>query len=221
MNNPYVTGPPVHGDSFVGRDDIVNELRELWALRQQPHSVVLFGHRRMGKTSILRNVGDYLSPNVHIAYLDAAGVGGLAAGAAGLLIALSDRIAQVTGISSPTEADFLGLPYASLMRYLDEVDGALGEHGRLIIALDEFEHLEYLIAHGLLKAGFLDALRSLSQRSPRLALALAGTHTLDEMSGVYAHPFFSSFEGVRVGFLALEAVNQLLTQPAGHSLRYS
>jgi len=53
QNNPYVTGDPV-GDSpaFVGRADIINEV-----LRVLPHHknnvILLYGQRRIGKTSIL------------------------------------------------------------------------------------------------------------------------------------------------------------------------
>ena len=41
----------------MGREDIMRHLDELWAGEGERSSVVLYGHRRMGKTSILQNLG--------------------------------------------------------------------------------------------------------------------------------------------------------------------
>jgi len=55
--NPYVMNNPVEGELFVGREDILRRLEELWTGTGQKPSVVLYGHRRMGKPSILHNLG--------------------------------------------------------------------------------------------------------------------------------------------------------------------
>ncbi len=54
--NPYIAGNPV-GDSaaFVGRDDVLRQvLRVLRHDRQ--NAIVLYGQRRIGKTSILQQL---------------------------------------------------------------------------------------------------------------------------------------------------------------------
>ena len=53
LSNPYIAGNPVRGDTyFVGRTDI---LRDVLALFRNPeaNAIVLYGQRRIGKTSIL------------------------------------------------------------------------------------------------------------------------------------------------------------------------
>ncbi len=62
--NPYVIASPVLGSLFVGREDILDRLTKLWAGREQGSSVVLYGHRRMGKSSILHNLGVHLDPSM-------------------------------------------------------------------------------------------------------------------------------------------------------------
>ena len=52
IENPYIAGNPVTGDLFVGRKDIFRRLEELWRKSGQCESVVIYGHRRMGKSSI-------------------------------------------------------------------------------------------------------------------------------------------------------------------------
>ena len=59
--NPYVAGNPV-GDSpaFVGRTDVLREVLRILR-RPQDNAVVLYGQRRIGKTSILQNLAVWLS----------------------------------------------------------------------------------------------------------------------------------------------------------------
>ena len=48
VQNPYVVGDPVEGSLFVGRDDILRQLEELWLMGRQMQSVGIYGHRRLG-----------------------------------------------------------------------------------------------------------------------------------------------------------------------------
>jgi hypothetical protein len=59
--NPYVAGNPV-GDSpaFVGRVDALREVLRVLR-RSQDNAVVLYGQRRIGKTSILQHLAAWLS----------------------------------------------------------------------------------------------------------------------------------------------------------------
>jgi len=59
VEDPYVAGIPVTGELFVGREDILRRLEDLWSGTGQKPSIVLYGHRRMGKSSILHNLGAY------------------------------------------------------------------------------------------------------------------------------------------------------------------
>ncbi len=58
--NPYITGNPVGGGpALVGRADVLREA--LRALRRpQNNAIVLYGQRRIGKTSILQHLAAQL-----------------------------------------------------------------------------------------------------------------------------------------------------------------
>jgi hypothetical protein len=60
--NPFVVGSPVVDDPllFKGRDKLIEELAAVISNPAQAGSVVLFGQKRSGKTSILFNLGNYL-----------------------------------------------------------------------------------------------------------------------------------------------------------------
>ncbi|MCS7170494.1 MAG: tetratricopeptide repeat protein, partial [Candidatus Kapabacteria bacterium] len=50
--SPYIFTVPVQGRQLVGRDDIFRRIETIWSRPGQRNSILIHGHRRMGKTSI-------------------------------------------------------------------------------------------------------------------------------------------------------------------------
>ncbi len=69
-SNNYVIANPARGDLFVGRKDIMKRLEELWRGNGLRPSVVIYGHRRMGKPSILHNLGARLGEAARIIHFN-------------------------------------------------------------------------------------------------------------------------------------------------------
>jgi AAA ATPase domain len=212
VESPYTGGDPVEGDAFVGREDIINQLAELWRSEQSIPSVVLHGHRRIGKTSILRNINHYLDQDVSLAYVNMMLMSNPGK-EVDILMYICDRIQITTGTIVPSNTDFFAAPETTCCRYIQQVIEQLG-HRKLIIAIDEFECMDNLIATKKITPGFLQFLRGVAQLSPKIAFAFAGLHTLEERIANYDDPFFVSFIPIRVGFLSLGATRQLLANPA-------
>ncbi|WP_414621742.1 ATP-binding protein [Calothrix sp. CCY 0018] len=212
VRNPYFVGSPVEGHLFVGREDIMRELKELWVKGNQLQSVVIYGHRRMGKSSILRNAANCIGEGVRLAYInlqelaDADGLGDV-------LIGISDVVSQEVKIQAPSDNEYINFPQRTFKRYLQQVANNLGDFG-LIIGLDEFEKIEDLIEAGKIPKNFMEYLRALVQKSPKIAFALAGLHTLEEMTADYFKPFFASVvPPIKVSFMTEEATAQILENP--------
>ncbi len=214
--NPYIIGDPVIGKRFVGREDILRELQSMWS-GDNLSSVVLYGHRRMGKTSILRNLEAYLPPNVSVIYINLQRLATVTS-LAEVLLTMAEEIAQTLAIDAPEEEKISQHPEMYFNRYLDRLmRQILPEKAKtgLIIALDEFEIIEDLIEANTLPRNFLGYLRSLVQSSPRLAFVFAGLHTLEEMTADYFHPFFGSVYPIPVSFLSPESTRVILANPVG------
>ena len=211
VTNSYVVGDPVEGNLFVGREDVLRQLEELWVMGRQLQSVVLYGHRRMGKTSILRNAANCLGSQVNIAYINLLNMGATSQGVGEVLMAISDAISDAVGCTPPNDADLLNLPYRTFERYLKQVEAHLS--GGLIVALDEFEKIEELIEAEKIPKDFMGYLRGLVQMSSKVAFAFAGLHTLEEMTADYFQPFFASVIPIHVGFLQPGATRQILANP--------
>jgi hypothetical protein len=227
VTNPYIVGDPVEGQLFVGRDDIMRQLEELWLMGTNMQSVVLYGHRRMGKTSILRNLSLRVGAGVKIAYVNLLGVGDVAHEGE-VLMALSDAISQTVNIPPPNDKDLLKLPYRTFTQYLKNVETRYiasppqnptsnpqtPPSRGLIIALDEFEKIEELIAAGKIPPSFMGYLRSLVQMSPKIGFILAGLHTLEEMTADYFQPLYASFTPpIKVSFMEPDATSVILANP--------
>ncbi|MEH1858609.1 MAG: ATP-binding protein [Nostoc sp.] len=209
--NPYVVGDPVQGHLFVGREDIIRQLEELWVMGNQLQSIVLYGHRRMGKTSILVNAAQCLGSQIQLAYVNLLRLGDSPQGVGEVLMAICDEISQTVKLPPPTDADLLNLPYRTFERYLKQVEANLD--GGLIIALDEFEKIEDLIEAKKIPIDFMGFLRGLVQMSSKIAFAFAGLHTLEEMTADYFQPFFASVIPIHVGFQERAATGQILANP--------
>ncbi|MDJ0774135.1 MAG: ATP-binding protein [Mastigocoleus sp. MO_167.B18] len=230
VSNPYIVGDPVVGDRFMGREDIIRQLEELWVMGQQLQSVVIYGHRRMGKTSILRNATNCLGSGVKVAYVNMLEVGNAPQGIVEVLMAICDGISQVVQIPPPGNDDLFNFPLPTFRRYLQQVveklnveiyhntsdssnSTSMGGTKGLIIALDEFEKIEELIDAGKIPADFMGFLRGLVQMNSQIAFAFAGLHTLEEMTADYFQPFFASVIPIRVGFMSRAATRQILANP--------
>ena len=215
--NPYVAGNPVTGRLFVGRDDILRRLEELWRGAGQKPSVVIYGHRRMGKTSILHNLGARFGKETLIIDFNMQRVGQVESAGELLLnlaLAIYDALHGALALPEPTEDAFLAHnPFTAFDRFLKQLDGQRGAR-QFIVAIDEFELLERKIEQGKLTPQLLDYWRGLFQSYSWFVMAFAGLHTLEEMTRDYWQPLFGSVTKIPVSFLSAEAARRLITNPA-------
>jgi hypothetical protein len=215
--NPYVAGNPVTGDIFVGRTDILRRIEELW-MAEKPPSLVIYGHRRMGKSSILLNLQGKLNKDTILIDFNMQRVG-LVDNTAELLHNLSVRLYDVlepsvraTWVEPEFAAFSSGNVYSAFERFLTQLD-RYRNGKRFAIAIDEFELIETQIDQGILEPRLLSYFLGILQTYPWLFFAFAGLHTLEEMTRNYWEPLFAKVTRISVSFLEPAAARQLITQP--------
>jgi biotin operon repressor len=215
IENPFVAGNPVTGKLFVGRDDIYRELESLW-MSKNPASVVIYGHRRMGKTSILHNLGCRFGDHKHIIDFNLQRI--RAKTLQDLLYQLADscylKTKKIFKLSKPQSADFADDPCYSFDCFLQEINEQQSEpYQYLIVTLDEFENLEQRMNAGTLDKVLIDYFRGVIQTYPWFILAFAGLHTLEEMRKDYFNPLFGSIKAIKISFLKDAPARLLITEP--------
>src|SRR5947207_14767908 len=118
-HNPYIAGRAVSGTDFFGRRDILRAVLETLSLPQQ-NIIVLFGQRRIGKTSILLQLREELPKDrfapVHFDLMDKASLP-----LEEVLRALAEKLAAEFGLLAPEpnqpfdfERGFLPTLYAAI-----------------------------------------------------------------------------------------------------------
>ena len=217
--NPYIVGNPVTGDLFVGREDVLRRLEELWMVTEHSPSVVLYGHHCMGKSSILRNLRTSLGSQITVVDFNMQRID-LVANIGEFLynftLEMYDCLspAQQAKLAEPTEKPFLTRnPYTAFNRFLKRLDRVRAEQ-RFIVTIDDFELIEQVIQEQRLEPRLLEFWRDLIQTYPWFVMALAGRHTLQEMTQDYWNPLFERVIEIPVSFLSPKSAERLIRQPS-------
>jgi hypothetical protein len=193
IDNPYVVGKPLTPASeslYVGREDIFMWIEENLLGKTQPHTLILYGQRRMGKTSTLyqlvggqrgRTIREYPGKPIYPVYIDLQSLAG--SGTAEFFERLSQHIVRNLSkreikLTPPAAWSKNGAVYSDFDDFLDRVEAELPDNGLLVLVLDEFEQLQSSVESGRLSQDILPYLRSLMQHRARLTFILAGTNQL-------------------------------------------
>jgi hypothetical protein len=218
IDNPYVIGVPLtkQQEIFVGRTDVSARIEGLLLDRRRP-PLLLYGQRRMGKTSLLNNLGRLLPSTIVPLFVDLQGPATQASDHAGFLYNIARGIVnsaqqQRALVLPPLTREALAAdPFTRFDEWLDQVEGALGQNMALL-ALDEFETLESAIAKERFdEEAVLGMLRHLIQHRPRFKLLLAGSHTLDELH--HWASYLINVQVVHISYLKEDEARQLIEWP--------
>jgi hypothetical protein len=226
IDNPYVIGVPLSlkQEIFVGRTDISGRIEQLLLDRRRP-PLLLHGQRRMGKTSLLNNLGRLLPTTIVPLFVDLQGPASSASDHAGLLYNLSRGMVESArrqrGFALPPLArdSLTADPFTRFDEWLDEVEASLGTSTALL-ALDEFEALvRALELRRFDEDAVLGMLRHMVQHRQRIKTLLASSHTLDELSRCAT--YLINVQVVQVGYLKPDEALRLVEHPTDQmALRY-
>jgi hypothetical protein len=223
VENPFMegaSGRPVR-KTFVGRSGVLERLERWWASPPDiPLPVlILYGHRRMGKSSILLRLQEKRPPNILIASTDmqdliaADHTGQLLQKFAGAIHAAA-RTAGLDPGPPPDRAEYASFGQATeaLNRLLERLDPQMAGR-RLVLTVDEYELIEEKIEAGKFEPDFLRYLRAALGRHLWLNLILAGRQRLEEELRHYHAVFYGSAEPVKVTFLSRDEAVWLIRRP--------
>jgi hypothetical protein len=219
LENPYIFGVPLGQDEelFVGRSDLAARI-ELYLSDRRSPPLLLYGQRRMGKTSLLRNLGRLLPSSTVPLFVDGEGIAG-AVNDADLLYAIAsamvrsaERHRKLT-LPRRERAAFSESPFISFNEWLDELELLLeAQKSIALLAIDEFEVLD---AIGQTRRFSIDdilrLLRHLGQHRPRFKVLLAGSHTLDEFR--HWASYLINMQVIKISYLSPQACLGLIERP--------
>jgi Tfp pilus assembly protein PilF len=205
--NPYVAGNPV-GDSpaFIGRQDVVRAVLRVLRHEQQ-NAIVLYGQRRIGKTSILQHLQAHLPEEgpYRPVYFDLQDKASLPLGR--VLHDLAEAIAYALGQPAPD----LGPDPETAFRneWLPAILAALPEDSAVVLLLDEFDVLADAGADQAAKA-FFPYLRGLLASDPaRLQFEFVIGRNVDDLDNI-ALSVFKGTPARRISLMSQEDCAELV-----------
>lgn len=216
--NPYILTPLTEGVGFFGREAVLRFVRNTLSAPFQ-NVVVLFGQRRIGKTSVLYQLTQPgITPQgFRAVYFDLQGRAQQPLGQ--VLYGLAREIARSLGLPAPQRTDFEEETFFQY-GFLPQVYALLG-HERLMVLVDEFDVLggEDVPQEAAYNTLF-DYLQDLLLDEQRhLAFVFVVGRRLDELpSRIKAS--FKSAQCKRIGVLDREDAEALITRPAAGTLDF-
>jgi len=218
IDNPYTIGLPLSAQQeiFVGRKDISLKIEQF--LRKNPcPPLLLYGQRRMGKTSLLNNLNRLLPSTIVPLFIDLQGPVSLTTDTAGFLYNLSREMRhsaqqQRSYSLPPLSRETINLdPITAFYEWLDEVDSAL-ENNTLLLTLDEFVALDQAFQEQRLSESvILGFFRHLIQHRPQLKVLLSGSHTLKEFEAWSS--YLINVQTIHINYLQTAEAQRLIEQP--------
>lgn len=156
ISNPYIIGNPldINQPLFVGRSDIGAQI-EHFLRRPNTPPLLLYGQRRMGKTSLLLNLSRLLPSTILPLFVDFQSVASNAENAVDFFYNFSLEIQQSAKqqhylhLPSLTLEQLAASPFTSFEQWLDEIESQIPAD-TLLLMLDEFVELEEAFQQGRL-----------------------------------------------------------------------
>ncbi len=233
MKNPYTFGVPVRGeDIFFGRD---KELRVIFDTLEnvpigQKQDLVIMGPRRIGKSSLLYQLVDLLTPNRDFVpvYIDIQNINPRKTRILFIKILkeIKDKyIKQCSPVELPQFETLESNKIHEDLQFLtfDEDMGRLNDLiklrdlPRLVLIFDE---VELLVDFG--GQSTLEWFRSLIQSMFYTIFVVAGSERLYSLTQDHGSPFYNIFKTVELYPLSQDAAEQLFKVPATNiGLKYS
>ncbi|MDJ0772756.1 MAG: ATP-binding protein [Mastigocoleus sp. MO_167.B18] len=225
IDSPYILAVPLTQEQeiFSGRDDIGTRIEQLILDRRRP-PLLLYGQRRMGKTSLLYNLGKLLPSSIIPMFVDLQGAPSSANNYTGFLYNLARGMInsakkEAVNLPSLTRETLKDDPFTCFDEWLDRVEEVL-EQNTALLMLDEFEVLDSAITKGRFdEQDVLGMLRHLIQHRRRFKVMLAGSHTIEEYQRWAS--YLINVQVVHISYLEEESARRLIERPVkDFMLRY-
>lgn len=224
-NNPYIAGAPVtEARMFFGREDVFTWIERSLPGRYVDHILVIHGQRRVGKTSVLKQLPKRLPDRYVPVFFDLQGRTRTTLDR--FLWWLAREITRTLkqdrniGVPMPPKGGFAQDAEYLETVFLPKVQATLGNQN-LLLTFDEFDSLEEGEARNTLARPLIDKLAQLTSLEGLNFIFSIGSsgRKLENMQASYTE-FFKAALYREISFLSAQDTQRLITQPVQGLLQY-
>ena len=223
LPNPFVAGNPLQPrdhELFKGRRDIVTAIEEHIINPDRSTTLLLYGRRRIGKTSTLLNLPRLLSSQFVPVFADlqeAKWHDSDVAFCYQLVRSLTDELrAQDASLDlgEPQLEQFKQYPFTTLDEALSRIEEIARQLKKsFLLTLDEYERLEEGLKTGDLSIKILNQLRHTVQHREGITVLFSGSHRFEELHGIAWSDYLINVKTLELSFLPDQEARKLLTEP--------
>ena len=224
MLNPYIAGAPVvEASMFFGREDVFGWIERSLEGKYVNHILVLHGQRRVGKTSILKQIPNFLPDRYIQVFFDLQGRTGTTLDR--FLWWLASEITRTLkrehgiDLPKPDRKDFEDIEYL-INGFLPGIRTKLGDYV-LLLTFDEFDSLDRPEIQETLSQPLIAYLRRLIEVEGLNFIFSIGSSgdKLENMQASYTD-FFKSALYRKISFLTKDDIQHLVTKPIEGLIQY-
>jgi tetratricopeptide (TPR) repeat protein len=225
MVNPYIAGAPVvETRMFFGREDVFNWIQNSLTGQYANHTLVIHGQRRVGKTSVLKQLGNRLPKKYIPVFFDLQGrthttLDRFLWWLAREIVRVLKQERDITFPVPERETFSQDIEFFE-HRFLPDLRTVLGENV-LLLTFDEFDNLEESEIKEELSIPLIDYLRRLmGQEGLNFIFSIGSSgRKLENMQASYTE-FFKTALYKKISFLSREQSTKLITNPVEGLLNY-
>lgn len=223
--NPYISGKPLNDSDknrkvFTGRRDIIRAIEENIVNPQERNSLLLYGRRRIGKTSTLKNLQGFLSQyvTVYIDFQNAKWRDSDAAFCKNLIKEIASefkkkRLLENNALNLQAE-DFEKNTFTKFDEYLDFFEKEAARTKRkILLTFDEYEKLKSDFEGSNISHEVFNQLRNIVQHREQTVVLFSGSHRFEEMEKINWSDYLINTKTLELSFLTKEDSAKLLTEP--------
>ena len=214
----FRAGDPVDRtqEAFVPRMAVIGQLERQLTLATGCPGLLVYGRRRMGKSTLIRNLDAFVPPNVKLVSISLQNPTAIAS-----LGHFSRLVDQELSKTLEDQMTLRSDDLDGLYRRLSHANEFLKSNdSRLAVALDEFENIDRKIGEGVFPLDLLSTFRESIQNHRRLIWAFVGSHHITEL--IYAEwpSYLVSAQTIEIPPFSLAETLLLLTDPLKESPLY-
>ena len=161
----FRAGDPVDRsrEAFVPRMSVIGQIERQIALATGCPGLLIYGRRRMGKSTLIRNLDGFVPETVRIVSFSMQNPAAFSSTAHFVRLIGQKLRADLSGEISPLESEDL----YGLFEHLTGANTRLEKAGRrVVLAIDEFEHIDQKIGEGVFSSDLLATIREFDPKSP-------------------------------------------------------
>lgn len=209
----FRAGDPVDRsqEAFVIRDTVVSQIENQLMLSTGCPGLHLYGRRRIGKTTILVNLSEFVPPNIKIVFVSMQRPRFFTSFPS-FVLHLHGKLSTIFRSLFDLKVTPPDLQYLfQLLTRCNEL--AANEGLRLLLAIDEYETIDLKIGQGIFPLDLLNAIRESTQFHRNITWIFSGSHDMTELPHAPWTSYLVSTRTVEIPMFTLEETHLLLTEP--------